>query len=356
MIDVEKIQGELGALVGLRQPLDPSLDVLDATSYTSDSGLFIDDVEHFHLSYFFNCVDYKSTDPAVIQQQWDRLKLSAIANVVNSVFTQTCDFRDKKLLFPNGFDRQKPLTLEVGKFYGYEIEIEGKDDLTILLNDVRIEGVNSGKIELELYHSSEVEPLLTKSINLNNDGTIERIPLNWRLSNYRDVHKSYYIIGYRVLADTTFQPFDRVYENSNIMSRISNVDFEAFATAADFSTLSNLDYVTEHNGLNFNVAVYKDYTDLIVTNRHMFAKAVQLQWALAVMLKAVSTTRTNRDQRIAKETLNALLIAIDGVTNENITVKGIRSQLAGELAKLQSEIDKLTTTHFGGKLKSVTYY
>lgn len=352
MINVPKIQTGLSGLVAVNQPLNPAYDVLLPAQYVASSGLYLDSVEHFRFEYWIGAQSYADADNSELQTSWDNLQKSAIANVVNTVFSRA-DYIDRNLIYKNTFDRSQFETLTIGKFYGYEIEVSDRKNLAFKITRVLIEGLpeNAGtNIDIHLYNSAQADPLYSKTITLAGGGTQQVESLEWYVDNSDNTYKGKYFIGFHA-SDDAFKPYKRDYDNAKFISNITELEIEPVETSGDFSDLDAIDNSSIHCGLNFDITVYEDYTDLVIQNKDLFAKAIQLQWAMQVLLSVLSTPRSNRDERIGKEFMGTIVLAIEGQKGFGVQrFVGIRENVNGELNKLSQEIKNLIDGYFETEL------
>ena len=346
MINVAKIQSGLKGLVAVRQPLNPVNDVLEATSYVSKSELFLDDVEHFNFEFWKDCQNYAEATDDDYQAKWEQLEGSILNNVMAQVFNKP-SYIDRNLIYSNPFDRNELITISTDstQFYGYEIKISDKKNIAFCISSVKIEGKSIGGVGdlvVQLFHSSQDEPIKEQTITTTDDGTLQTVQLDWYIDMSDNYYKGQFYLGYYV-PEFIFSPYERNFERSNLMNTIQELCIRRIERLGDFTSLEDMDTSDQHNGLNFDITVYTDYTDLIVQNQFMFAKAIQLQWVSSILAMIVSSNRSNRNERVGKEMISLIMLTLEGQNGFGLQkVKGLREQVAGELARLQIEMDKLT--------------
>ncbi len=355
MFDVEKIQDGLSGLVAVRQPLNPDYDKLSSGQYVSTSGLYLDDVQHFKLEYWIDAQSYASASDNDLQTAWSNLEKSTIAGVMARVFNRPT-YIDRNLIYINAYDRNETRTLDASgtHFYGYRLKVSDRKNLAFAITNVRIEGVAVApdqEITVVLYNSSNPFPIKSQAITLDTGGSIQKEVLNWYIDNSGEYYKGEYFLGFQMPSGSDFKPYMRNYNRSNIVSHISELEISAIHRDGSFADLEDMEMDDEHNGLNFDITVYEDYTDLIIQNKFMFAQAIQLHWAMSVLLMAVSSNRSNRNERISKEFMQLILLSIDGQRGYGLpTIVGLREQVNGEISRLNEELKKLIDGYFTGTL------
>lgn len=358
MFDVTKIQDRLTGLVAVRQPLDPTYDRLDEDQYLCTSGQYLDDVQHFRLEYWIDAQNFATAADEDLQSAWSNMEKSAISNVVSQVFNKP-SYIDRNLIYSNTFDRSKVRTLsnDTSTFYGYELKLSKRKNVAFLISTVRIEAFtdsNGGELAVQLFHSSQATPIKTKTIEVVNDGTLQIEQLDWYIDNSDQYYQGTFFLGYG-LPDFVFKPYERDFNDANRMNNISELSIRPIINVGTFADLETIDTDDTHNGLNFDITIYEDYTDLVSQNKFMFAKAIQLQWATSVLLQVVSSSRSNKNQRISAEFLQVMLLSINGQRGFGLpTIVGLREMINGEIGRLQEEIEKLQRGYFPGPLTTGT--
>ena len=119
-----------------------------------------------------------------------------------------------------------------------------------------------------LFNSSKKEPLKTETVTINSDH--QEVVLNWVLNDTETIYKGDYFVGY--IKDETFalSPFERSYENSDIMSTITHLNIEKIRvddhSDSTLFDLNDVQFLEESTGLNLDISVYDDYTAVSYTH------------------------------------------------------------------------------------------
>jgi hypothetical protein len=352
VFNASKIQSGLLGLVGIRQPIDPVYDRFTVAQYASKSGLFVDDVQAFRVENFVDTIPLVNPTDLNVQQKWLELEKSSISNVMARVFDRP-SYLDRNIIYPNSFDRSKSLTIstDATKFYGYEIKPSIRKNTAFEIESVRFEGAGIGNITVELYHSSQLNPIQFKTIALLDDGSLQIEKLNWVVDGSGSDYKGTYFLGFRVPQTFTFAPWARNYSNSNAQANIAELDIKRMECDFPLNDLSQIIYSSESCGLNFSINVFEDYTDLIIGNKNIFASVVNLQMALSAILGSVYSNRSNRNERFSKEVVALILLQVDGQRGQGLQrIVGIRELIDGEISRLRTEIETLKEGLFIGKI------
>lgn len=350
MFDVTKIQDGLKGLVGIRQPYDPEFAVLDTENQASRSGRFLDDVPNFKVRYFVDTQDYKDITNTDLNELIRDIQKAAIVSVCSSVFGDD-SYIDRGFIYSHAMNRVNVESGIKNGFVGFELKPSMTKNIAFKITRVRLEFQGTGTVKLVLFNSNLDTPMFAKDVTITQNSQLET--LNWVVNNSASDYKGEYFFGY--IYDGTLVPFKRDYENSNIENnhkelRTEKVYIEG-ANDANLFDLSQVHGLSENTGLNPDITVYDDYTDLVLQNEHLFARAVQLEWAINIMNRYVNSTRSNRNERLSKEQL-MVLQAIEGTKPDApIRVTGLRTLLGRELTEVRKAVKDLKHGYFGGRIK-----
>jgi hypothetical protein len=346
--DVTKIQAGLMGLVGIRNPLDPAYNKIDAANQGSRSGLFLDEeIPFFKVKYFVDTQDYAEITDLDLNIKLRNIQGSAIASVCQEVFGQI-SYIDRNLIYKNASTRITPESTLVNGFVGFKIKPSATKNVAFKITQLRIELDGAGDVDIVLFNSAENIPIRKETVTISSEYQI--VTLNWVVNNTDGDYKGEYFLGYKY--DGTLVPFERDYENSIIESNISELDIErVYVPGANSTTLFDLDQVnglSENTGLNPDITVFFDYTDMILQNDFLFAKAIQYQYAISIMTGYASTSRSDRNARISKELIAHIVQQINGsVPESSVKVIGLSSILFSEVKRLRKTIDELKSGYFG---------
>lgn len=353
MFDVTKIQNGLFGLVGLRQPLDPSLPVLVSQITTSQSGLYVDDVPPFKLKLFLDTQEFVGIDTAQLNTLLEQTQKTAIANVMYKVFDQP-DYIDQNYLFSKASTRTNIETDLNGFVYGYEIEVSDTKNVAFKIGKCQFEySFDNGSIDVEVVVMNSLipTPIHTKSITLTSKFQIEN--LDFVINNTDSDYKGdYYLMIYPVNPSERLEPFKRDYEDAAQMNYLSEIEVEqCYFNANDWSitdfTTENVYEISNNVGMNPQIFVFEDFTEFVITSKTLFSRALQLEWSIYLLMQIATSTRSNRDERLGREIVAMILLSINGNNAEGqVNMRGLRDALYYEIKTLKKEIQKLKDSFF----------
>ncbi|MCH6575171.1 MAG: hypothetical protein IH795_08205, partial [Bacteroidetes bacterium] len=255
--------GLLG-LVGYRQPFDPAFPVLNAANLTTRSGLIANDNAFAKLQYLLDAQDFSGINEAEFNTFLENRQKQSIINVCNAVFSGS-SYIDKQILYKNALNKIDTETLPDG-FVGFEIKVSGKKNVAFKIKRVLLDFEGSGSIELLLFNTSQKAAIFAKTIAITSDHQAEQLDLI--VDNSGDIYKGDYYFGYlsNFAGIGTLKPFKRDYELSDVLSIITYLNVErGFFPEQSTDVLGDLDNWTTIeivNGLNPDITVYFDYTEL----------------------------------------------------------------------------------------------
>ena len=354
MIKVDTISTSLYGIVGLRQPFNPNYAILDADNLVSRSGLYVTDNPFVKIEYLKETQDYKDVTDEDFNEYLKRIQQASIINVCQRVFNRF-DYLDRNLLYKNAQNKVDQETLNNG-FVGYKIKVSSDTNIAFQIKRVLLDFDTVGDFKLMLFNTSELNPIKEQSITITDKTQV--VELNWSVDNNSDIYKGDYYLGY-IKTDTTPIPYKREYEHSDEMSYISHLAFDkvqvnGHSTETLFD-LDDTDALSENIGINPDIVVYEDYTDLIIQNEMLFSRAIELDMTISILREYSNSLRSNGTEMKSEQQAMRVLAEIEGQKGDGVlTITGLRPLLLGELNQLESQINKLKEGYFNNSIRMVT--
>lgn len=352
MFDNNQIE-QLYGIVGLDQSFNPTYSILDADNLESRSNYKSTDNPFVKIEYLKENSDYIDISDIEFNEFIKRKQITSISNVLNSVFDKS-DFRQRNKVYENPLNKVNTTTLN-DAFVCDKIRVSSKNNIAFRINRVILDFEGTGDITLQLYSSQQLEPLFEQAISITNTTQIEE--LNWVVNNAQDAGKGDYLLGY--VTNSDLKPFKRDYEASNIKSCFKDLWIQSYQftdyNANTIPDLRNNDGISDYTGVNADISVFDDYTDLILREERLFAKAIDLQFQINLINTYIASFRSNSKQRISKDLYVDIMSHLEG-TNQDVVFKqkGLKHILIGEIVKIRKEIKKIQEGFFGGMLMNRT--
>lgn len=356
MFDVSKIKNSLSGLVGFKQPFDPEYSVVDADNLLSESGYLVNSNHFAKIQYIKDCQDYSKISNSDFNIVLSNIIKDSAVNVVNQVFNKP-SYIDRNLLYKNALNKIETDVLPNG-FIGYRIEIDDTKSIAFNVSRVFLDFEGTGDVTLMLFNSSKKQPIFTESITVTSDH--QEVQLNWTLNDTEGIYKGEYFIGYVKSDSFSLSPYKREYEDSEVLSYITHLNIDKIVvnnhSANTLFDLNKVEFLNESTGLNLDISVYDDFTDLIIQNRFLFARAIHISAVINCLQIYLASLRSNRNERQAQELYNKVLLEIEGTRSGDsvISVKGLRPQLLSEISNIKDEITKIKEGYLGNGYEVIT--
>ena len=341
MINITKIQTALSGIVGFKQPYNPDYAIVDSINQASYSGYYITDNPYAKIEYIKDNQDYVDISTTDFNSLLTDIKKSSVSSVCNQVFSDY-DFIDRTLLFKNASNKTEVETLPNG-FVGYHIRVTGQKNVAFKISRVLLDFQGTGSFTLLLWNTAKKAAIQSKVITITTDH--QEITLDWVVDNTDTTYKGEYYIGY-IANSLTVTPYKRDWNAGNILSSPTYLEVNRVKVSNHLTTtlfdLTKVEGMSEDSGLNLDITVYEDYTDFIINNKSLFARAIQVDGIISCIQLYLSSLRSNSNQSQSAQLYEKLMIELKGTGSESIVkVIGLENQLLGEIASIRTEIGKL---------------
>ncbi|HDZ04837.1 hypothetical protein LCGC14_0370740 [marine sediment metagenome] len=341
MFNPTKVTTDLSGLVGYRQPFNPDFSIVDANNLLSSSGYFVNDNPFAKIEYLKDTQDYSGISDVDFNTFLSQLIDTSIVDVCNSVFNEA-DYIDKNLLFINAQNRIDTVALPNG-FVGFQIRVSNEKNIAFEITRILLDFKTTGTFKLLLFNTSFTTPIFEKEITITTDHQEE--VLNFRVDNSDTTYKGEYYLGY--LTDgLTITPFEREFESADIQSQFTHLSLRRiFVPGHNTETMFDLDdeeSLESSIGLNPDIMVFDDFTDLIKQNKQLFSRAIQLKAQINALTNYLASLRSNKNERKTDELIVRITQEIEGQNQEGLLrISGLRPMLFGEIASIRKQIAKL---------------
>lgn len=337
MINRNKIASIVG-LVGWQQPTNPSYAIIDEVNTVSLSGYFVNDNAFAKVEYLKDNYDYSDVSDEDFNTFLSNLQINAINSIANQVFNDV-DFIDRNVLYKYASNKVNTEVMPVG-FVGYRINVTPEKNVAFEISRLFCEFQRTGSLKILLFNSQVSTPIKTKTVEITSN--MQTVELGWIIDNTDNYYKGDFYIGYIAINDLT--PYARDYDMSNIRSRFDSLLIEScYFPDHTTETLPDLTLRQSNSncfGLNPDITIYNDYTDLFIQNKRMFAYAVYLECVVKTIETYIGSTRSNMMDRLSKGLASQAMVYLNGQDGD-VRIVGIKSLLGKELLRLRDEVKKL---------------
>lgn len=345
---------DISGIVGWIQPANPDYAKLDAVNLASVSGRFVNENKFVKVEYLKDSQDYADISDVAFNAELVQLQKTSILSVMDRVFNGS-DYIDRQVLYRYPNNKVQTNDLPDG-FVGYRIKQDNDKNVAIEIKRDLLEFEGNGTFTLVLFNSQKKEAVFSKEITIEN--SLQEVILDWRIDNSSPLYKGDLFYGY-FTKDVDVKPFKREYEMSNVKSCITNLTIDNIqvttAIGPDIFDLEKIEGAEECWGLNPDITVFYDYTDLILQNKFLFAHAIQLECQVQSLTYILSSLRTNKAERKGAEMMDRIIVELDGRSADTGSKKiGLTDSLLFEIRRVQKEIDRLRNGYDYDGILSIT--
>lgn len=359
MVNPTILSAKLAGLVGFRMPFNPEYQILDAANQASRSGLYITDNPFVKIESIKDSQDYNHITDADFNLFLKNKISASIVNVANAVFNEP-DYIDRQVIYTHAANKfpdavhnpSNPATYDLPPgFMAYWLQVAPSKNVAFKIKRVFLEFSGTGDITLYLFNTANLQvPLQSKTVNVTSP--FQEVELDWTCDNTDAGYKGDYYLGY-FTKDMTIKPYVRQYRESILMSQISQMNywraqFQYYTQLSDNFDLQLYSSYIPYNGVNPDILVYDDFTDMVIQNEKLFARAIQIDCQINLLTENIASLRSNRNERISAMYTAQVMAQIEGESGDgNVKVKGLRPQWFGAIGQIKKELKKLSTGYQG---------
>ena len=261
-----------------------------------------------------------------------------ILKCLNNVFTKKENL-EKKLLFER-FGRQDYINLNERKFVGVRILPARQFDVSCQIDNVALKFDANVTFNLYLFHDTQPQaPLAIFPVSaVAFEQTI--VNVGKILSYAGSGNKSgVFYFGYFQNDLGSVHAINEIIERFNPMFRFGMVPIELANPSGTIIDVNNVSFTMKTHGFNIQVSAFRDFTQLIIDNAHLFDNLIGLQMAADVIELINNSVRTNKDQRVNKELSQALYMDLNlaQTTEERPFSTGLKTRIFREYARVRNE-------------------
>lgn len=334
MIRSDEIKSALLGGVGFRQSPIAGYAIVDDDNQISDSGLYYQDASNaVTIQNIKECQQNKDISDDDFNSYLTQLQESALITVCNEVVEKQSDFIQSNNIYP--FEKTFTETqTKTGKFYGFRIRTENQVNLISRIPWIELSFSASETFNIYLFNSNRSAPIQTKEVTTS-AGQSVIVDLGWYISDDTTYKGGDFYIGYFEDDIGLAEAYLKNYELSNNQKvtncyELTPVTLDHTGTNIDISSRTD---ISDLPGMNIGFEIYNDYTELIIRNKNMFWRAIQLQMAEKVANLILTSVRSNRIERLTKQFIDSLRIELYG--NRDFGILGIEGKLRRAISDLK---------------------
>lgn len=335
--NTERVLAALKGRIGWIQPTVAGSPVLSEANKASTSGRFFDEG---HPTVRANRLKDVQEDKDLSDSAFNALLVktdeTVIMRCLNAVLNKT-QLIETGLLYERTSNLRNVVIPNQGNFCGYRIKV-AKGDYAVQVNNISLFFNAVKTFNIYLFNDLIKAPIQTKSVTtVANSQTV--VSLDWVL-NYNGLSNKggMFYIGYfqEDLGDDTNGIDEQL--NQWVPSKIYGAwPFQSPKIAGELNfNRINPSVVFRSYGLNLELSAYRDYTQTIVQNAHLFDEARILCMAIQVIEQIKNSTRSNDTERVAGENMDSLEYDLNLAfpTQERPFMAGLKAQLVREFKRV----------------------
>jgi len=305
MIRTDKIQATLPDEVGFSDTTLTGYPLMSTGNAKSNSGLKFQ--EGSKLVSIKNIMDCQE-NPDITDIQFNTLltgmNKECGLSVCNKVIESQPDFITSLNLFP--FEKKFDDTIEhKSKFVGFEIE-KTNDNSICKIPWVELSFDSEVTFTIYLYNSNLPKSPIKSEEVITTAGESKIVELNWFIADDLTYKGGTFYLGYFDADIGAAKAYSKVYETANI--QVSTPYFYVNPVSVDYSDtkidISETQSESDTFGLNIGMDVYTDYTELLLRNKNVLWRAIQLQMHENALLLIMYSTRSNDTISMLKNMAN----------------------------------------------------
>lgn len=331
--NIAKVMGAMQGRLGWSQPTLAGMPVISGQNQLASSSRYYED---FHASCtiqkLYESQEDKDISDADFNKLLQRMDRTVIMRCLNAIFNRPQKIEHGLVYERTSNVRNIPVPNE-GNFCGYRFKVSN-GNYAVMINQLALFFNGVATFNVYLFNDLTLAPLLSKEVTtIANSQTI--ISLDWILNYVSNNKGGLFYVGYFQDDLGGVQAVDEqlnMWADSKIYGawpfqapRVGVLDFNRINPSVVFRTY----------GMNVEVSSYRDYTELITTNSHLFDEVRGLGMAIQVIEAIKNSSRTNSTNRQANEMIKLdydLNLAFP--TKEAPFMAGLRAQLVREFGRI----------------------
>jgi hypothetical protein len=311
---------------------------VDSFNQVSRSGRYFNDGS-FHPLVTLQNIKANMENPAASGSEFNaELQQIARGSIISSlaaVFNQSEHVEDV-LLFERGLNNDRPID-NAGKFVGVGFKVA--KGYALQVKRIQLYFTEQVSFNLYLYHDTQNLPVWQQEVEVSAGETIQVELSSALILNYLtpDYSGGNFYLGYY---QDTLGSAKAIDEQGCKTKRIAfGSDFiQADKLGASFNK-RQVSVSMQTFGINAEVATFKDHTDYIISQSHLFDNAIGLQVAYSVAKMIMYSTRSNKTQRTTGAELDktGLQYELDGALPVPYSPKttGLQQKINSELKRIR---------------------
>lgn len=317
MYNNDRLITELYSLVGWRDEQIEGDSFLSEEIQESISGLYFNDIHPL-----MTVENLKSICPIAIKDEkalfnsWLETKTKAsITKILERFYSEKMSEQRAKSVLENkvlfdGTGNLNDLITKTNSLVGFEIIPIKAKGVVLKINKIGLQMKGTGDVTLKLYHSSQPNVIQSKKVVRTNNGGMQWFDVNFELpylSSAIDAGGSWYLVYDEKESEQQAVLTNRDWSNAPCTCNHGDyMNYKLWSQymqiipfkCADDNFQNRLETYSLNYGINLQVSVVCDLTDLIIEQKSSFATIISLQVACDILRELIynANVRINRNE------------------------------------------------------------
>jgi len=339
--DFSRVIASLFGRVGWRQPIKANSPIINSTNQLAKGYRYFNDGAFHTIITVDNIkatMDEASASDNNLNAHLESLQRAAIMRCLNAVFREPEYIKQYLLLDRIG---QNDKVIEnTGLFVGYEINLAPVMDIGIQIDSATLLFDQDVTFNLYLFKDGKKSPISVIEVSaVAGEATVV---------NFSDLVLNY--IGSATKGGRFYFGYfqDDLGSARAIQEQVCSKDTACFCAQPmqskkvigefDFNR-NQRSYTIQPYGINLEMSVFRDHTQVIVKKANLFDEVIGLTVASMTIEQIIYTCRSNTNERVLKDELSKIGIQLDlnGVAaiSDSPKIKGLNDRIEEELKRLR---------------------
>jgi hypothetical protein len=311
---------------------------LNTANKTSASGRYFDDGSFHALVTATNVKDTMAAivSPETLDTAFASKQNAVILRTLNAVFNEP-EYKEQTHLYER-FSEIESDVPNSGKAIGYRVQLAKAFDISVQINALELYLNGAQTFNVYLFKQGSVAPIKTKSVTTvaSTKTTVDLSSDPWIL-NYKE-SAIYYVVYFQDdLVDVEAIQEQACFQKT-LMFKAD--PFYAETSGTTFDRTQPAFTVDNPNGLNMLVTSFKDFTQNILNQPHLFDELIGLSMAYQVIEDMIYSVRSTKNERIVKDQLDKVGIQLDlngaAPISDSPQVVGLKQRIDREAKRVKA--------------------
>lgn len=333
--DITKVYDALKERIGWNQPTVAGSPTLSDANKASTSGRFYDEGHAVvRANIVYDVQENESITADQFNQLLQNMNKGCIMQCLNAVFNRP-QLIETGLVYERSSNIRNVVIPNQGNFCGYRIKV-AEGNYAVQINTISLFFNAAATFNIYLFNDLVKDPLKTKSVTTVANSQVV-VDLEWILNYIGTQNKGgMFYIGYFQDDLGSANGIDEQLNQWAPTKVYGAWPFQSPKTGTlDFNRI-NPSVVFRSYGLNLQISAYRDYTQTIIQNAHLFDEARILLMASKIIELIKNSIRSNKTERISAENIAQLEYDLNLAfpTEERPFMAGIKAQLVREYKRI----------------------